>query len=244
MKTNKNSLRKWLINLGVLGVLVILFASCRRDYLNPNNNINNNTPVAAVSFLQASPDQPTLDFALDANQVNNFGINFGDHIDYFRAFPGARVANFYATGTTTKVFSGTVTLTANTYYSLILANKTTSPEVILLTDTLNRPASGMANIRFINLSPDAGAVDLVLQGSVTLVANKAYKGISSFAPTAGRTNITLEVHKAGTSTILASIPNINLNSGSDYTIWLQGLATPTGTTDGLKVGVFRNAFFF
>jgi len=245
MTTYKNSLTKWSASISALALLIVLFASCRRDYLNPNNNNNNNnTPAALVTFFQASPDQPTLDFDLDANKVNAIGINFGDNIDYFRAFTGSRVANFYATGTSTKIFSSTVTLNANTYYTLILANKTTSPEVLLLTDTLTQPAAGNANIRFINLSPDAGNVDLVLQGSVTLVANKAYKGVSPFTGTAARTNVTLEVHKAGTSTVLASIPNVFLNSGSDYTIYLQGLATPTGTTDKLAVGVVRNAFFY
>ena len=244
MTTYKNSLTKWSASISAAALLILLFSSCKKDYYDNNYNNTNSTPAALVTFLQASPNQPTLDFDLDANKVNAIGVNFGDNIDYFRAFTGPRVANFYATGTTTKITSSNITLNANTYYTVILANKPASPEVLLLTDTLTQPTAGNANIRFINLSPDAGNVDLVLQGSVTLVANKAYKGISSFASTAARTNITLEVHKAGTSTILASIPNVYLYSGSVYTIYLQGLATPVGTTDKLAVGVIRNAYYY
>jgi hypothetical protein len=190
MTNNPNSLTKWLASFTALALLILLFASCRKDRYDQNYNNNNTTPAALVTFLQASPNQPTLDFDLDAYKVNAIGINFGDNIDYFRAYTGSRVANFYATGTTTKITSSNINLNANAYYTVILANKTTSPEVLLLADTLTQPAAGNANIRFINLSPDAGNVDLVLQGSVTLVANKAYKGLSSFASTAARTNVT------------------------------------------------------
>ena len=55
--------------------------------------------------------------------------------------------------------------------------------------------------------------------------------------------VSFEVHQAGTSTVLATLAGIKLNSGFEYTIWLQGLATPTNSHDGLSANILTNAYY-
>jgi hypothetical protein len=239
MKIYKNASKKWLAIVGALGLLSVSLSSCLKT-----NNDNYNPPVALVTFIQASPDEPPLDFYLDNDKINVDPINYGDHFDYFRAYAGTRTANFYTNGTMTKIFASSIQLNQNSNYSLFLANKATQPEIVLLTDTINQPAAGNASIRFADLSPDAPAVDLAVQGGSVLVSNKSYKGYSTFIPLHGNTTYTFQVRQAGTNTVLATLLNVFLNSGSVYTIWFHGLSAATTQTDQLSAGIYTNAYFY
>lgn len=224
--------------IGMVCLLAGLFTSCVKD-----NNTYVEEPVALISVINASPDSQPLDFFLDQNQANKQPIPYGYGLDYLRAYPRKRVATFYVAGTQQKVKSDTITLQANKYYSLFLSNLVSHPDDLLLTDSLNNPAAGKATIRLVNLSPDAPAVDLVVKGGSVLAANKIYKGYSSFVPVQGDASYTLEIHRAGTSTVLYTLPAINLHSGSVYTVWLHGLAAATDQTK-LTADIQLNAYYF
>jgi hypothetical protein len=239
MKIYINIRKRLLLGAGAVCLISIALSSCVKlnhsEYYTP--------PSAFVTVIQASPDEPNFDFYLDNNKVNVNILGYGDNIDYFGAYARQRNAHFYITGTMTPGFSDTVTFLPNYIYSLFLANKASSPELVKLVDTLNRPTAGNASIRFVNLSPDAPAVDLVVKNGATVVSNKGYKKHSSFVPVAGGTTYTFEVHQAGTGTVLATLPTTTLTQGFVYTIWLQGLATPTNGSDGLSAKIMTNAQF-
>lgn len=239
MKTSKNTSKRLVEKIVAVCLLSVFLSSC----LKTNNN-NYYPPEALVTFIQASPDETQLDFYLDNNKINLDPINYGDHFDYFRAYAGTRTANFYSNGSMNKIFSSTIQLNQNTNYSLFLANKATQPEIVLLTDTIAQPASGNASIRFVNLSPDAPAVDLAVQGGSTLASNKSYKGYSSFIPVQANKNYVFQVRQAGSGTILATLSNVNINSGSVYTIWFHGLSAATTVTDQLGASIYTNAYFY
>ena len=238
MKTNIN-VKKSLFRIALVCLMPVALSSCSKN----SDNYNYSPPAALVTIVQASPDEPVLDVYLDNNKVSAGALGYGNTIDYFRAYARLRQVNFYVTGTMTKVFSDTVTISPDKFYSLFLANKASSPELVKLVDTLNQPAAGKASIRFVNLSPDAQAVDLVIKNGATVVSNKTYKGHSSFVPITGGTTYTLEVHRAGTATVLATLPTTTLRTGFIYTVWLQGLATPTNSGDGLTAQIMTNAFY-
>jgi len=238
METFKSTSKRWMACIGAVGLLSLL-SSCLKT--------SNNTyypPVALVSFVQASPDEPQLDFFLDNNQINLNAVNYGDHFDYFKAYTGKRMANFYARNGMAKILSDSIHLKENYNYSLFLANKPTQPEIVLLTDTIKQPAVNNAGVRFVNLSPDAPAVDLVVTGGSKIVSNVGYKGYSAFLPITGNSGYNFQIVQAGTSTVLATLTNVTLNSGSLYTIWFHGLATTTSTTDQLAASIYTNAYFY
>lgn len=238
MKNYKNMSKTLLTIMGFVGLLSL--SSC----LKHDDNQYYSPPAALLTFIQASPDEPPLDFSLDNNHINYWPLAFGDNVDYFRAFTGKRNANFYNHGTGNLILSDTIHLTQNNTYSLFLVNTPAHPQIMLLTDTINRPPAGSAGIRFINLSPDAPAVDLAITGGAVLVPNKGFKGYSSFANIGGNANYNLEVRQAGTTTVLATLPNITLNSSFVYTIWLHGLVASTNNTDQLGISVLANAVFY
>ncbi len=239
MKNFENTGKRSLAFISAICLLCLLLTSC----LKQDNNANYNPPAALVTVIQASPDEPQLDVFFDNDKVNINPLNFGDNIDYFRAYTGLRNVNFFNHSTMAKFFTDTVRLNQNVAYSLFLANKASSPEIVLLTDSITRPNNGTATVRFVNLSPDSPPVSLAVQGGQVLAGNIPYKGHTTFTSLTGNINNTFEVRQGTTNTVLAVLPNVILNTGSVYTIWLGGLVASTNSSDKLSVNLFTNAIY-
>jgi hypothetical protein len=230
---------------GIIGMVCLLaatFSSCLKNHDGDGNSVSD-LPYALVTVINTSPNSTSQDFYLDNNRGNVAPIVYGDGIDYIRAYTGKRTVAFYNSGTTTKTKSDTVTLKANQYYSVYLANVFATPEILILNDAIVKPSAGMATIRFVNLSPNAPAADLAIKGGAVLVSNKGYKGYSDFIPVNGNTTYNIEVRQTGTSTVLASINTASLQSGSVYTVWLQGLSGATDQTK-LTAGLQTNVYYY
>lgn len=225
--------------LGLVCLLAVSLSSCLKE----NNNDNTPLPDAALlSVINTSPDSGPLDFYLEPNRANNQPIYYGFGIDYIRASVGKRTATFRQSGSNTIIKSDTLTLVKDKAYSLFLINAVATPELFLLRDTIAQPAANTASVRFLNLSTDAPAADLAIQGGTTLVTNRGYKGYSSFIAVPAANNASFEIRRAGTTTVLATITNVDLRAGSVYTVWLQGLASATDVKQ-LKGRVQLNAYY-
>jgi hypothetical protein len=239
MKIHKKKSKSLYALIYAMGLLAFLLSSCAKT---PSNLVIT-PPYAGVTFIQASPDQPPLNLFIGGSKINLTFISYGQTLNNFTITPGKFLVSFSSDVTAQTILADSVNFRQNVFYSMFLANTVTQPQLFLLTDTIAKPTSGNANIRFVNVSPDAPAVDLVVKGGSVLVSNRSFKGFSSFAPIPGNIVYTIEVHQAGTSTVLASLPNINLNNGFVYTFWFHGLAAATTPTDKLTLDVINNAFF-
>lgn len=225
----------------ILAILsVVLLLSCSKQ------NIDINTPppsLAAINFIQSSPDSQPVNFYVSSFKVNIYPFQYNQISGYLNINAGADTLKFQDNSSKQLLLSKNFNFAVNTYYSVFFTNKPGQQELFILTDTLNKPAVNTASIRFINVSPDALAVDLVIKGGSTLVANKGYKGFSSFSPIQGDSNYNLEIHKAGTGIVLATLNNFKLQSNYVYTIWLHGLVSNTSSADQLTLEVMTNTFY-
>ncbi|MBS1530572.1 MAG: DUF4397 domain-containing protein [Bacteroidetes bacterium] len=236
MKTNSIVKRKIILPAAVL-CLVSLLSSCLKS-----TSTDYAPPVALVSFFQASPDETALDLYFNNNKVNVGPIKYGTGLDYFRAYAGLRNINFYTYGVMSQVFSDTATIKPNQIYSIFLTNKSNKPELVVLKDTINQPQPNTASVRFVDLSPDAPNVDLVLSNDVT-VSNKTYKGFSSFLPVTGNSTYNIQVKQAGTNTVLATLSNVTFNTNRVYTIIFSGLVSGATEADQPAIYYVTNAYY-
>ena len=236
----KNYFRAFKRTAALIGIpaVITLLSSCVKDntnYVAP--------PAALVSVFQGSTALPALDVYFNSNQVNWAPVNYGSGLAYVRAYTGLRTFNFYTYGEKGLQFSDTATLKANSVYSIFLSGTAAKTDFILLKDTINQPAANMANVRFVDLSPDAPAADLVLSGT-TSASNIGYKGYSSFVPISGDKVYTIQVLQHGTSTVLATLSNVTFNSNLVYTIMLTGLASGSAANNNLlTINYVTNAYF-
>lgn len=224
MKYSKKS-----IQIISASLIAIAFVSCKKD--------KTFTPVSAISFVNASVDAPSLNVFMNQNKVSNEEFTFGKNIPYLRAYSGQREVLFYE-GTVKKT-SGTFDLKDGKFYSLFLTGKWPDTELVLLKDSLVSPATGKANIRFVNMGKDAGELDLGLTNGSTLISKKAYKAGSDFISVNGNAAYTFVIRKNNVLTDTVSIPSTTLEAGKNYTIWAKGLKTSTGNNT-LSLAVIKN----
>ncbi|HVW96268.1 MAG TPA: DUF4397 domain-containing protein [Mucilaginibacter sp.] len=226
MKNLRKFTKKNLFGFGVVGLLLLMTSSCIKSH-----DDTPPTPVALVSVIQDSPGQDPLYFTLNGARVNQSALVYGSGLDYFTAYTGTRTIAFVKANTGAVVASDTVTLKQNLAYTVCLVNKSDSPELLVLNDAITQPTSGNANLRFVNLSPDAPAVDLAVKDGDVLVSNKSFKGSSAFSSITAK-DYSFEIRQAGTNTVLATLDNVSIKSGFVYTIYFRGLKD---ATDGNKL---------
>lgn len=215
-----------------------LFASCKK---------NEDAPVveeATVMIKHASPDAPAVDILVDGTKINTAPVTFNSNTGYIKIKAGARNIRINSAGTTTTVINANTTLVKDKNYSIFAANRLATIEPVVVEDNLTTPATGKAHVRFIHLSPDAPAVNIVAGTSTTnLFSTVAFKTTTSFTAvdaTAAGTAVTLNVRNASNNAAVLSVP-VTLVAGKIYTIVARGMVTPpTGNTNTLAATVITN----
>lgn len=209
--------------------LSVVLVSCSKDDQAPQDQIS------GLSVVHASPNAEKFDILLDTKKVNTADFAFTNKIDYLNVISGNRKITITKKGLTTPLFADTMTLKPNVGYSLFVIDKLEVLKYLLLKDDLTVPATGKARIRFVNLSPDAPALNLAIAGkTVDVFTNKQFKQFSDFESIDAAEKVTFNVKNKETGTLEASIADVKIESGKIYTIWVKGLKAATNDT---KLGV-------
>lgn len=207
--------------LMLLGI-AFLTASCSK-----NDDEDIEVDAAALNVVNVSPGPLSINFFLDNQLVNGPALAFTQQTGYLLAYTGQRKFDATVGGTTQVVATQTLNLEKDKYYTLFFAGLNTSPEIILTEDDLTDPAAGKAKIRFINLSPDATALNLSVSGGATLFTNISYKTASGFISIDPAT-YNLRINTGETT--MDEITSVQIEAGKVYTVWAYGLVAGTGTT--------------
>ncbi|CAN5400798.1 hypothetical protein BH18ACI2_BH18ACI2_22310 [soil metagenome] len=95
----------------------------------------------------------------------------------------------------------------------------------VINDDLKMPSAGQARVRVIHASPDAGNVDVYVQGrdDDDLFDGVEFGGGSGYEEVEPMT-ATLEVRPAGQRNTMLTLPNVRFEAGKNYTIVLAGRA--------------------
>lgn len=273
------------ILLAAFLIAAAFFQSCKKDRVGLQDApdrakialFNVATPTRSTSTSVA--DIQGYQFFLDGVQMFTAPFVSNKTTGYVLVEPGQRVLRADTTAAVVNVVrpSAVVNTTninaeAGKFYSVFYTGKNQSPEVVVTTDDLTRPTASKVKIRVINLSPDAGALDIAgrLTSDVTprqtIFTNATYKTANAF------TEITpgyysLEVRPTATTTALSTFTNDNqtvpqflpsstsrtsfamlFEADKIYTLVIRGYQTPTIAAVGqlgnpLSVGAVINLFF-
>ena len=198
---------------------IMVFSSCDKD---------DDKTYANVLVTHASPDAPGVDLLIDNSKVNSSALTFPNNTGYLDVESGTRNIKVNVAGTSTSVINADLALTKDVNYSIFAIDSVANISAIVFTDDLTSPASGKAHVRFIQLSPDAPAVDVAVASSGDVVfGDVAFTEGTAFAPLdAGTYN--LDVRVAGTSTVALVLPAITLQAGKIYTVFAKGFLAGTG----------------
>jgi len=221
----------WKMFLGIASLLVI--SSCTVD----DEGYYYYDTAAHGIIGNASPNSGDLFFFADGNQVNSNAINFGSALGYYNFFEGNRVISIK--NSSGDVLATTdIALSVGEYFTVFAANTADNIELAVYQDTLIAPVSGKARVRFINLSPDAGGID-VFDNSIEVASDLIFKEASGFVDLPSGVYDFAFKRTGEEATIYTK--NVQLNPGRIYTIYTKGFQTPvSGSNDAFSAEAIYN----
>ncbi|SMD12731.1 DUF4397 domain-containing protein [Pedobacter nyackensis] len=211
---------KKLSAVALLSISALTFQSCSKD------------PVAApeiayLNLINASPTVGTFNIYLDKNLINQNGaVAFNGSTGYSQTSPGSHSVKF-TTASMQNVITKNITLEANTINSLFLIDKGENIDFFKIKDNLGNLASAKAFVRFINLSPNAPALNLAVKEGEVVISDKAYKTSSEFIEIEPKAYVFQIKDKATGTTAKAELESVELKAGKSYTIIATGLLNPS-----------------
>lgn len=206
----------------------------------------NDNDVAAVpdagyiSIYNGAPNSPGMMISTDVNTINQLPLNYSQTIGYKSFFPGKRPFYFSELYSASRLFEEEFTVKIDSVYSMFIINDDTSFDAILIDDDWEEPVADEAQMRFVHLSPNAGAVNVIMDKvEAPLYANTEFKGNSGFE------KLTRDVHdfyvtSVATGDTLATAKDINLGGNRVYTLILKGYNETTDNTKKLDLQILTN----
>jgi len=141
---------------------------------------------AHVRFVDASSGYSTLSMTIGSTSVAA-GVAYGGTTNYIDVSPSDTDSSITSTGSATVLSSKTLSLSKDTYYTMLAYGKAGALTSVLLEDNNSSAASGKTYVRIINTAPDAGSLDVYLTGtsdtlaqSTTLQSAVAYGTMGSY----------------------------------------------------------------
>lgn len=185
-------------------------------------------PVADKSYLRiinASPTAATYNVYIADKMANTVPLPFGGTVSYIQAEPDKYTLKFTTASDMQSLLTKSIDLSKNLVYSYYLIDKTPNLDGLLVTDDMSMASQDKTFVKFINLSPDAPALDLKIKDGASITTGKTYKTSSTFAGFEAKT-YTLEIKDSATGAVKATLTDVPLAAGRFYTIMARGLLTP------------------
>jgi hypothetical protein len=125
-----------------------------------NDDVMEYPAAGYISIYDGAPGNAGVIVYADQNQANNFPIKYAEVLAYQNFYPGERLFKFSESNSLTSLLEKEYELKVDSVYSMFLLEDLGELNVILIDDDWSEPTADKAQIRMINLSPDAGTVSL------------------------------------------------------------------------------------
>lgn len=243
----RNVLNRLLLTCPLAAVL--LFTGCSKE------NEAEITGTSRVSFTHAANEPALLDAYVDNEKITAAALGPGNTSGnsanpYFSVNAGLRSLRISPDGVA-NVLQGNFPFKPDGVYSIFAydtINLSGTLRALVLTDNLTPPADAKSNIRFIQLSPDTGRLDIQIANSIDTISfnGRAYvgtlaasEGLATFS-SVNPGNYTLYIRTTGSSTVLYSTP-VSFATGKIYSIYCRGRkANLFGTPTGFNINYFSH----
>jgi len=233
LKNETNKGPDLLLVFMIIALVTMLFSSCEKEEVTT-------TGLSSLIIVNASPNLATYNTYLDGTKVIEGALPFGGIIPYSTLTAGDHTVKFTTETDPTALLTKTITVDENKAYSFFIINRKEDMDGLLVSDSPESYSTEKAFVRFINLSPDAPALNLSLSnGTQDLISNKSYKEVSSFMeidPGA----YSFSAKNEAQNEVKASLDNAVLVAGYYYTIMSIGLAKPNDVEQLFKLQIYTH----
>ncbi|TFF34944.1 DUF4397 domain-containing protein [Mucilaginibacter psychrotolerans] len=211
-------------------IVFVLFSALAIAACNKGDDSVPTSSTLTTTLNVVNTTTDTLNYYLNGSRVNTTSslYPFG-YTGYLAVKYDDQDYQFKRLGSADVLFNLSLTLDTNKVYSLFVAGRAAEQTFTTL-DTLTADTSGRARIRFVNASPDAGNLDVLIGDTVNFKV-RAYKSASVFLPVgAGIKHV--RVFQSGSATAISDTTR-TLVAGRVYTLFAKGKLAGIG---GAKFG--------
>lgn len=204
--------------------VITLFSACGgSDTETPN--------YGSLSVYNTSPTLATYDVYLNGTKLNGAALPYAGGVKYSQLVKGTYEVKYTIATETAAIYTKSgIAVGDNSISTLYLIGTSGNFDGLLVSDELANASAEKAYIRFINLSPDAPALDLRIKDETTnLASNKPYKEHSGFIAVDAGAKV-FEIKETASATVKATIDR-TLVKGSFYTIIAGGKVNPNGSLE-------------
>ena len=221
LKINRINMRK--LTYLALCAAIITIASCSKK--DPTPTPAPVTPAAKVKFINTCLNAASLSVQInDVTLTTVPALAFLGISNYVNVTPGASVkTSFIFPNTVSPLITPVPVLsyTDGSYYSVFAVGSVSTPSIVFTSDNVATPASGMFNVRMINLSLDSLSYDFYVAPAGRLDSNVTYKVTTPFRQiAAGDRNVIIQdPHDVQNQVTLNAQ---HFEAGKAYTILVTG----------------------
>jgi hypothetical protein len=223
----------------VLALMIGGLAGCVKSGSSSSSSSSNGVTFVTLMNLASS----SADIYLNGTKASQTAAapGFFDQ-RYEQLTPGTYDIQFKAAGTDSILAEIPSSLYDSLYFNtVILYNPAGSGAVnaVKIADDFSTLSTSAASYRFFNMCPDVPLVDLYFNSTAVQagrstadnVSNTGYNAFQSATPGA----YNLQVKKAGTDSVVASLSGVSLAAGTASTIFLKGRSASTTNPISLNV---------
>ena len=206
---------------------------------NDDNLQNNYPPAGVISIYNGAPNNTGVIVFADQNQVNSSPLKYSEALTYRDFYPGERLFKFAQGNSVTSLLEKEFEIKVDSVYSMFMVEDAGELDAVLVEDNWSETSADEAQIRMINLSPDAGAVSLLIDDSETPVFDDlAFKSNSEFEGLDSKIYDLTVVSSTGET--LATATRVELRGNRVYTLILRGYEESTENAKKLDLQLLTN----
>jgi len=178
-------------------------------------------PGPLIRIFHASPGAPSVDIYLNGRKVIR-SLAFKQETDYIPLKKGDtyKIDIYQAGQQGQPLLTKSVKVEDGQRYTVAAINDPANLDLLLIADDHKVP-KGESKVRFVHLSPDAPAVDIVVKNGDPIFSNIAYRQVTDYVGITPMT-LMLEVRPAGQKKSVLEIPPLRLRPNRSYTIYAVG----------------------
>lgn len=178
------------------------------------------TLYSYLRFFNAFPSVPAVDVYVNGKRVAS-DLKYRFFTDYYKAFPGYyRIQVFEAGTTETPLLVTFINLIGYRIYTVAITGTGEQAGLELINDSIRPLPKKSAFLRFVQLSASAPVMDAYLDDSLVLTEID-FREVSRYLTTSpGTHNLKMRDYISGA--VLAEEPEMKLDGGSAYTVYIIG----------------------
>jgi hypothetical protein len=201
---------------------------------------------ANVKVINGIFNNPSYVIKVNGKAVSKTPLAYRKSTEYTAIPASGQVITVTEQGTNKVLLASKLKIAAGASASFYLVPQTATSKAtsLLIPDDLTTIAPKKAKIRFVNLSPDAGSLDLLVNGkAVASTVGTEFKEFSDFVEIEPVAGATFALRETGTKNIVASNTNVSIAEGQFTTLWGVGTQTKVAESSAasqLALGVIVN----